>query len=60
MRFTELRDNREIKREEMSPRDLDTVTSSDSMETDSNGNEILDIKSEIPDDCASFVSAVGE
>lgn len=57
MRFTELRDNQEIKREAMSPRN--ESSSSDTMETDSNGNEILDIKTELPEDCASFVTGTG-
>ena len=52
MRFTELHENRKypaIKREDMTPEES---RSSDNMDVDSNGNEILDIKTEIPEDCS--------
>ena len=52
MRFTELHENRKypaIKREDMTPEEN---RSSDNMDVDSNGNEILDIKTEIPEDCS--------
>ena len=51
MRFTELHENRKyspIKREEMTPEE----SPSGDMDIDSNGNEILDIKTEIPDECS--------
>ena len=58
MRFTELDENRkyrEIKREEMTPEE--NSRSSENMDVDSNGNEILDIKTEIPEDCSMTSSS---